>query len=162
MTATYDCIATTTLSSSAVSVTFSSISGSYTDLVLIFSGSAGSGNGIAFRFNSDTGSNYSNTEMSGDGTSAGTDITASQTVGRIGSVTSGGPHNLILNIQNYSNSTTYKTTLSRSYRDGNATYAMVTLWRSTSAITSVEIRTQGGVVNFNSGSTFSLYGIKAE
>jgi len=35
--ATYNCIATTTLGSAQSSVTFSSITGSYTDLVLVFS-----------------------------------------------------------------------------------------------------------------------------
>ena len=38
MTATYEKIATTTLGSAATSVTFSSISGSYTDLVLFSTG----------------------------------------------------------------------------------------------------------------------------
>jgi hypothetical protein len=37
---------------------------------------------------------------------------------------------------------------------------MVTLWRNTAAITSVEVNT-GGVSTFATGSTFSLYGIAA-
>ena len=71
MTATYDCIATTTLSSAQSSVTFSSISGSYTDLIIISDAILASGNdALGLRFNSDSGSNYSYTFMYGNGTSA--------------------------------------------------------------------------------------------
>ena len=53
MTATYEKIATTTLGSSQASVTFSSISGSYTDLVLISDSTVASGSdGVRLRFNS--------------------------------------------------------------------------------------------------------------
>ena len=58
MTATYDCIATTTLGSDQASVTFSAISGNYTDLVIVGNGALTAGAGTLFiRFNSDTGSN---------------------------------------------------------------------------------------------------------
>jgi hypothetical protein len=57
MAKTYEPIATTTLSSAQSSVTFSSISGSYTDLVLVsnVSGSGGNAN-LRVTLNSDTGS----------------------------------------------------------------------------------------------------------
>jgi hypothetical protein len=58
---------------------------------------------------------------------------------------------------NYSNSTTYKTILGRSNAATSGTSAAVGLWRSTSAINSIEI----GTVSFTAGSTFSLYGIAA-
>ena len=69
---TYTPIATTDVTSSVADVTFSSISGSYTDLVLIISpiSTATSGVDIAFQFNSDTGSNYSLTGLYGNGSSA--------------------------------------------------------------------------------------------
>jgi hypothetical protein len=60
---------------------------------------------------------------------------------------------------NYSNATTYKTALARTSEDGVAA-AYVGLWRSTSAITSITID-KGSSDNFASGSTFTLYGIKA-
>jgi hypothetical protein len=61
MAITYEPIATTTLGTSESSVTFSSISGSYTDLVLICAvkNTANNGDEVAFQLNSDTGSNYS-------------------------------------------------------------------------------------------------------
>jgi hypothetical protein len=71
--------------------------------------------------------------------------------------------NAIINIQNYSNTTTYKTALLRSNL-ATGTYpgvdAFVGLWRSTSAITSITILPASN--NLLSGSTFTLYGIKAE
>ena len=57
---TYTPIATTTLGSAASSVTFSSISGSYTDLILITNpSSATTDQSIYVQFNADTGTNYS-------------------------------------------------------------------------------------------------------
>ena len=163
MTATYDCIATTTLSTSASSVTFSSISGSYTDLVLISTATVSSGAAdLYLRFNGDTAGNYSATILTGDGSTASSTRFTNDAAGLIldyyGSVGTTG-HICIAHIMNYSNATTYKTVLSRANRASSGTDAVVGLWRSTAAITSVTIRTSGG--NLATGSTFTLYGIKA-
>ena len=71
--------------------------------------------------------------------------------------------NLIVNIQNYANSTTYKTTLSRVNNAANGTGAIVGLWRNTAAITSFTLNMMkaGVAYDFTTGSTFTLYGIKA-
>jgi hypothetical protein len=157
MPTTYDPIATTTLGSAAASVTFSSITGTYTDLVLISDAILVSGTGAArFRFNSDTGTNYSNTYVYGDGSTAASGRSTSQTsldytfLGTSRSTT-------VTSIQNYSNATTNKTLISRG-NGGAIVIAYIGLWRNTGAITSIEII---GSVNFNTGSTFTLYGIKA-
>jgi hypothetical protein len=68
-TPTYTPIATTTLGTAAASVTFSSISGSYTDLVLIIAGVQSVADVPYIQFNSDTATNYSRTQLSGDGSS---------------------------------------------------------------------------------------------
>ena len=69
-TATYDLISNTTLSSAQASVTISSISGSYRDLVLVVEGVASSGDFYPrLRFNSDTGNNYNFVNAGGDGVS---------------------------------------------------------------------------------------------
>ena len=165
MTATYEKIATTTLGSAAASYTFTSISGSYTDLVLIANwGTSVNGDGTLMRFNSDTGTNYSDTELYGTGSSSasqrrsnGAYIDITRAIGGDGSTIY---TNSIINIQNYSNTTTYKTALIRANL-ATGTYAGVAalagLWRSTSAITSVTILAASG--NLLSGSTFTLYGI---
>jgi hypothetical protein len=162
MTATYEKIATTTLGSAAASTTFSTISGSYTDLVLIAS-IKGSTNDepVLIEFNSDTGSNYSQTFIYGTGSAAGSQRQTSQTSMRIGSGNSNTNFDTyIANVQNYSNSTTYKTVVSREASAGIVVTATAGLWRSTSAITSILIKRGSG--NIATGSTFTLYGIKAE
>jgi len=160
MASTYEKIATTTLGSNQATVTFSSISGSYTDLVLIINGGNNTGNyATAFRFNGDTGSNYSATRLYGNGTSANSDRGSNQSYIYL---LAAGQNNLngvqIINIQNYSNSTTYKTTISRSNTAAGTVGAEVGLWRSTAAITSIVLAPEFSV-NWLSGSTFTLYGI---
>ena len=159
MTATYEKIATNTLGSAAATVTFSSISGAYTDLVIVFNGTASASTSAGLQFNSDTGSNYSNTYLLGDGTSPAS--------GRISSATFSSqfyPNTTIgtavINIANYSNTTTYKTILTRWSNTDNYASTNVGLWRSTAAINTVLLTGNG--TNFASGSTFTLYGIKAE
>jgi hypothetical protein len=60
---------------------------------------------------------------------------------------------------NYSNATTNKTVLSKASNASNNVDAIVALWRSTAAITSITILGNGQ--NYGIGSSFSLYGIKA-
>jgi hypothetical protein len=159
---TYEKVATTTLGSAASSVTFSSISGSYTDLILITNpSSATTDQSIYVQFNADTGTNYSRTVMYGDGSSAASSRDTSYNYIRMGYNTGGRTAN-ITQIQNYSNATTFKSTLSRSNTyPGSAgyVYTSVGLWRNTNAITSILIGASAG--NFDSGSTFTLYGIAA-
>ena len=169
MASTYTPIATTTLSGTSSGVTFSSISGSYTDIVLIGNFWASSSNVVtpSLRFNSDTSSNYSSTSLYGFGTSTYSVRHATTTLMYLGDfaagITTNAPDPYILQINNYSNSTTYKTVLCR-YNQINASNgevgATVGLWRSTSAVTSITITSNGGQ-NYAIGSTFTLYGITA-
>jgi len=123
MAITYEPIATTTLSTATATVTFSSISGSYTDLVLVANGRT-SADGI-----------YVNLR----------------------------PGTIIVQIQNYSNTTTNKTMLVRGNIErpgvGGEVSAIVGMWASTAAVNRVDFIT--GSSTFLAGSTFTLYGIKA-
>jgi hypothetical protein len=159
---TYEPIATNTLGSAAASVTFSSISGSYTDLIIVCSAKGTDSQSVRMQFNSDTGTNYSSTIMSattGDGTVNSTRFNTVDDI-RIGYYQNGLSTTdflpCIIQIQNYSNSTTYKTALSRSDQQVVLT---VGLWKSTSAITTVKLYPAAG--NFTIGSTFTIYGIAA-
>jgi len=159
--------------SSTSSVTFSSISSAYTDLVIV-SNYAGSVNDVGFflrvgNSSIDTGTNYSRTALNGNGTTAESTRESSQTgislAYNYGNSTSiDKPNFQITNLMNYSNTTTNKTILirSRGTRDNAATdtTAMAGLWRSTSAINVIQIYPVSG--NILAGSTFSLYGIAAE
>jgi hypothetical protein len=165
MTTTYEKIATNTLSSAQASVTLSSIPSDYTDLVLVVNGKTngfGGYNALSLRVNSDSGSNYSRTIIyGGDGfkdsysysNETSTFVTIGQQADAFG--------NAIVNFNNYSNTTTHKAFLGRDNYSTNVVYATVSLWRNTSAITSITLSGTGGY-NIVSGSTFNLYGIKAE
>lgn len=171
MPATYEPIATTTLSSDTSSYTFSSISSTYTDLVLILSGyGAGSdGNSIVCRVGNgsvDSGTNYSTTRLSGSGSSSSTGRSSSSDFMRFANLTgmstsSSNPTSLIVNFMNYSNTTTYKTILNR-VNQVNGSYpgleAIVNLWRSTSAINTIQIYPYAA--SFATGTQITLYGIK--
>jgi len=160
---TYTPIATTTLGSAAASYTFSSISGTYTDLVLIAtSGSSlGTGYGLRLRFNSDSATNYSWTHLYGTGSASGSNRGTSDTSILIGySPSTIGGNVSTANIQNYSNATTYKTVISRGSEADYRVGAIAGLWRNTGAITSLTLLDEGGG-NLLTGSTFTLYGIAA-
>ena len=160
MPSTYEPIATTTLGSAASSVTFSSISGSYTDLILIATPIYSTSAASVLTLNSDTGSNYSGTWVYGTGAAAGSFRVSNSTftMNYFNNGSSDTP-NQIINLQNYSNTTTYKTVLIRNNNSAQGTDAVVGLWRSTAAISTIKIQTSTG--NYNTGSTFTLYGIKA-
>jgi hypothetical protein len=160
---TYTPIATQTLSTSAPSVTFSSIPQGYTDLVMIINTGATIADDIGCQFNGDTGSNYSFTVLSGNGSSA---VSGRATNATRLNFTSNAymrttlTQNTIINFENYSNSTTYKTVLNRANIAEGASEAIVGLWRSTSAITTIRVFCDHNAGSFVSGSTFTLYGIQ--
>lgn len=163
MPATYEPISTTTLGSSQSSVTLSSISGSYTDLVLVINGTSSGDGAGRVQFNSDTGSNYSDTFFYGIYTTSGiqngrdTNATVISGLGRF-NTTEG---IAIIQIQNYSNTTTYKTVLGKGGTTTNGIImTTVGMWRSTSAITSIVVSLENSRT-FSSGTTLTLYGIAA-
>ena len=167
MPSTYTPIQTYTVLGSPTTIAFTSFSG-YTDLVLVASarGSYADTLGIMkIQFNSDTGSNYSMTQMYGNGSTATSARVSNQSSFGL-EYTSGNSDTanvfspVILNIQNYSNSTTCKTLLGRTNNAGVRVVAQVGLWRSTSAITRIDITEVLGT-NWAVGSTFTLYGILA-
>lgn len=159
MPATYEPIATTTLGSAQSSVSFSSISGSFTDLVLVASaGINGSNKELTLTMNSDTASNYSWTRLLGDGTSAAS--SRGTNVAKIENVLSNEICTAVYHFMNYSNTTTNKTVLSRTSVASSRAATYVGLYRSTSAITSITL-TAEATFTINSGSTFTLYGIRS-
>jgi hypothetical protein len=168
MPSTYEPIATTTLSGSSTSdVAFTSIPSTYTDLVVIVSGAGtfSAADVLIQTYLNNGFSGYSTTWLRGNGSSASSGrqtATSGAYVGYLPAATAaaGSIGNIIINYQNYTNTTTNKTILSRSNAAGSVLQANVALSASTSAITQINVATYG-VGNFTSGSTFTLYGIKA-
>jgi hypothetical protein len=163
MPATYEPIATTTLGSSNTTVTFSSIPSTYTDLrvVVQYTLANGSNNQMLMRFNSDTATNYSRTYMEGSGTSATSGRGSSEDSAFITYASSNTQITTsLIDVMNYSNATTHKTALSR-LSNTTLTDARVYLWRKTpEAINTITFSVYLGS-SFATGSTFTLYGIKA-
>jgi hypothetical protein len=163
---TYVALDKVTVGTATPSVTFTGINQGYTDLVLVVSGQLTGGGGasaIKLQFNADTGTNYSGTILSGDGSSATSfrDTSQSSMSAGIATDASGQVATNLIQIMNYANSTTYKTVLARYGIAGDRVRAAVGLWRATpAAITSITIINNGGT-NFSVGTTFSLYGIAA-
>jgi hypothetical protein len=158
-------IAWQSLSSTASTITFSSISGAYRDLVCVVSAkkeSSMGGNVVEISFNGDATNNYQNVEMAGSGSA-----TQSNSLPYSGVLTAWlqvidetTPNTIVCNILDYSTTDKHKSTLTRSSHSTYGTTAMASMWQSTSAVTSVAIKRNGGA-NFAAGSTFALYGVSA-
>jgi len=168
---TYTLIASNTLSSSAASVTFSSIPSTYTDLVLRYAArSDTSTTSLNITLNSDTATNYSSTYVYGDGTNAvsGRDTSVANINEAVKSNSSGSTANTFTNdeiyIPSYQASQNKPLSSFAAFETNSATNTYVGvgahLWRNTAAVTSIQLALAGGA-NFVSGSSFFLYGIKS-
>ena len=116
----------------------------------------------SLQFNGDTGNNYSWLDVAGNGTSAvsysGTNVASIPFLGYVVSGSNWG--NVIAHIQNYSNTSIYKSVIGRSNYNASYAEACIGLWRNTAAINSITI-THYVSATYQTGSTFTLYGIKA-
>ena len=163
---TYTPIATYTLPSNASSYTFTSIPQTYTDLILVANGGTVVDSNLDLRVGNgsiDTGSNYSQTLIGGNGSSALSSRASNQTKWQPSNEdaywTNGIKGVLTIHFMNYSNTSTYKTIISRSSTASLGLNAYVGLWRSTSAIN--QIYFAGASQNLLAGTTLTLYGIQA-
>lgn len=158
--ATYEPIATQSGNGSASTITFSSIPGTYTDLVLVANIFSTVNANEVVRVNGDSGTNYSTTELMGNGTSAtSTRVSNNNAMTFQGNIysTSTVSQMTVFHFMNYANTTTYKTVLARANQGNLGTEAHVNLWRSTAAITSIVI----SGATFTTDAKFTLYGLRA-
>ncbi len=162
---TYVAIATTTVGSGGASdITFSSITGTYTDLLLKISArhtTNETSNDILLTLNGST-SNFTAKRLYGDGSSASSDTNSQRvgiTVGASATASTFGSTDAYF--PNYAGSTN-KSFSSDMVGENNATlaYSILTagLWSDTSAITSIKIAPASG--SFVQHTTATLYGIK--
>jgi len=174
----YDYIDHTVVGSGgASSITFTSIPSTYKHLQIRFmardtSTYAVGCNDFAFRFNGDTGSNYSWHRLFGDGTTAASNGYASQNYGASvlgiipGDLNTAGAYGAgFIDILDYANTSKYKTIRLLGGTDdnsGSSSRSRLTLtsnaWLSTSAITSIECYLPSSTMK--QYSHVSLYGIK--
>ena len=159
----YESIATTVLSTSTSSVTFSSIPSTFQHLQIrsMCFGSVNDEN-LRIRFNGDTGSNYARHYLEGNGTAASASATTSDSGGVFSNTSSGtSPYVAVTDILDYLNTNKYTTLRSLSGRDSNGSgfiYFRSSLWMNTAAINEITILPGSGTLS--SGSHFALYGIK--
>jgi hypothetical protein len=163
---TYEPIQTQTLTGTAATVDFTSIPQTYTDLILVSQVDFDSQGNLTFRLNSDSGTNYSYTHLSGNGTSASSSRGGTLSVGlctiTAEFTTTLGDGVSITQFMNYSNTTTNKTVISRSNTTSLGTSLSVSLWLSTAAISTITLaKNLGFTGTFQSGSSFTLYGVKS-
>ena len=159
----YDSISSITLSASASSIVFSGIPSTYTHLQIrsICFGSVNDEN-LYIRFNSDSASNYARHYLEGNGANANAGATAPDTGGVFSNTYSGtSPYVSVCYILDYANGNKFITLRSLSGRDANGSGTVSlrsSLWRSTSAVTSITILPGSGTLSTNS--SFALYGVK--
>lgn len=160
--ATYEPIATSSPTGTAA-VTFSSIPSTYTDLRLVINARLTTGIALFYmRYNGISTTTYSQTYLTGNGTTATSVRGTAQSEIYLGNASevSTVPTLMTIDIFSYAGSTN-KTALHTVAADKNGSGWVergVTLWRSTSAINQITI-THGA--NLDSGTMFTLYGIKA-
>jgi hypothetical protein len=165
---TYEPIATTSPTNNPTELIFTSIPATYTDLVLVVSAKASpDGGDIYIKVNDDGGSNYSWTNIWGNGSTTGSARSSNGALGLLvdyyGTVgNSSNNHLLIANFNNYANTTTYKTCLARSNNSAVGIDSTVTMWRSTAAIGSLKLGIGSARTDtFSTGTVATLYGIAA-
>lgn len=155
-------IATTTLSSAASTITFSSIPATYTDLRVVLVAKTSGGDDLRLRFNTSTTTVYSYVYLYGNGTSASSGYQTGTTY-----INPCQPNQLpttqfsliTADIFSYAGSTN-KTVLCTNSNDLNGsgvTERTVGLWRDTSAINQIVLSPATG--QFAIGTTATLYGI---
>ena len=170
MAITYQLIASNTLSSSAASVTFSSIPTTYTDFVLRVSARDSADtpvSALSVRFNSDTATNYSFTRLDGDGSAASSGRSSNSTaIGQALIEPSTYTANTFGSFELYIPSYTASQNKPSGFfgvTENNAASAEIRaaafLWRHTAARSTISMTAPNNIV---SGSSFFLYGTKKD
>jgi hypothetical protein len=171
----YELIASEILTTSESSITFSNLgdySATYKHLQLRYvarSSYAGNGESMYFRFNGDTGNNYSHHRMYGTGSSVASVGTSSTSYINVGFIASGtGSSTFGAGVVDVLD--TYSMTKNKTTRSLNGVHIttgahLVSLGSgaryNTASITSIDLFSETAS-NFVAGSRFSLYGIKGE
>lgn len=160
-------IASNVLGAATGSVTFSSIPGTYADLLLLClvrGTNASTTVNIRLRFNGDTGSNYDYSDENRTGSAQGVAAAFLQVGSAPGSTAPATTAAAFeIPIPRYADTTWHKTTRCNSFvkfgtAGGNLLMqAAGGIWRSTAAITSVTVLPSAG--NWDIGSAFYLYGL---
>ena len=164
----FESIATATGNGSSGTITFSSIPSDYKHLQIrgAFRKQDGFFSALKINFNSDTGSNYTEHVLRGDGTSASATANTGRNHARLDNTVLGTSYTsmvgvAIIDIADYASTTKNKTLRAFNGADvngsGNARLTS-SLWLNTNAITNITLTTEDGTV-WLSSTTIALYGM---
>jgi hypothetical protein len=161
MAQTYTPIASQTVSgSSTASINFTSIPATYTDLVVVLTGTIAGGNDVVFQINGDTASNYSFTRVFGSGSTAYSDRTANSS--NIPATIGGHiPGLSTISFNSYANTSIYRSALIRANVPSAWTGVIVGSWRNTTTAINRLYFYGTSAGNFADGYTITIYGVKA-
>jgi hypothetical protein len=144
-------------------LSFSTLPTTYTDLILVITNLtiASTGQGVLLRFNGVSGTVYGTRRISGSGSNPIYVADVNQTGAQIGYGAigyNGEPGHIVAHINDYRNTTLYKTIIARG-SDFNSEASMdMSNWQSTNAITDISVISGAA---FNANTIFTLYGILA-
>jgi len=158
-TPTYDLLESVTLATAASSVTFSSIdTTTYTDIILVTECIGGSSSArLGFRFNGDTGSNYSTVITERDNSDSDTNTYFNA---QLGSALQNSTMLTIHSIMDANATNKHKSIIGRANNADRGLAGMQAgRWANTSRITSITCLSYGA--DFLTASTFAIYGIVA-
>jgi len=166
----YESITTTTLGTATATITFSSIPATYQHLqirVLARSDRSAGVDIISMNMNSDTGNNYSDHLVYGDGANVQTDRNSTYATINIQRLASDNLSanifsDFVIDILDYADTNKYKTIRYLGGYDANGSGRVNLgsgLWQNTSAVTTITL-TSAYSSNYKQYSSFALYGIK--
>lgn len=169
----FEAIASTTLGSNTATITFSSIPATYEHLQLRIyarTNASGTNNGnLCLRFNSDTGSNYAQHELRGNGTSVTAGGYTSQTHAFAGYITAASAGSNIfgvclVDIVDYASTNKYTTVRSLNGNDTNGAGIVSfysSLWLNTAAVSTIDVKMFSASDSMVTGTVVSLYGLRS-
>lgn len=161
MAITYEPIASTTLTANADTVTLSNIPNTFDDLRLVIHCKYWQSYTTGLRFNNQSSTVYSTTRLESDGSGRYSNRNTTTegfapTFLIITGLNTDPVANVIADIFGYKNTSTYTTVISQFSNANKGVTRGVGLYHSTSSVSSLTI-----LGSFATGSTFSIYGIKA-
>lgn len=157
------------LGSAVATVTFSSIPGTYENLILVIVGAfTGGSSDVELQFNGDTGAHYDWQLLNGNNTATSASASVAQTSILLGQLNQAGTpaaqaNSMRIVIPGYADTNFNKTVLAENMRiTGTTAAALVRTssggnWRSAAAITSIVVLNDGATT-FVANSRFTLYG----
>jgi len=160
---TYTALATITLTGTDSEIVFTSIPNSFRDLILVVGNmTSTAANTFYLQANGDTASNYSWVTAWGTGSVTGSATLTNNgaLIGAYTGLSTSTGQTTIVQLMDYSATDKHKTILARHNNSAGEVSMTASRWANTAAITSIALKILPSG-SFNSGSTFSLYGVIA-